>query len=130
MIETIISRVSWCLVIGALTLFSACISTGTKAINDPALMAKIEIGKSTKAEVTDLLGFPEAAAYPRSQEVWQYSYQTIDPKPYNYLPIIKIVNGFDQETRLLTITFNQEGIVQKIERQQISSLANGSGLSQ
>ncbi len=112
-----------CLALGAGILTSACVTTGTRAIADPAVISHLEVNKSTKAEVRDLLGFPDAAAYPPGREIWEYFYQTITPKTYNYLPIIKIVNGFDQETRVLIITFNKEGLVKKIERQQTTGRA-------
>jgi outer membrane protein assembly factor BamE (lipoprotein component of BamABCDE complex) len=109
---------------GAIMFAGACVSTGNKAIVDPSLGAQLAVNKSTKAEVQDRLGFPDIAAYPLGQEVWEYFYKTITPKPYNYLPIIKIVNGFNQETRALIITFNREGIVKKVEWQQLSDQEN------
>ena len=55
------------LVFFALLAMSACVSTGAREITQPDTLGRLETGKSTKAEVTALLGFPVLVTYGRQR---------------------------------------------------------------
>ena len=100
-------------------LLPACVSTGTN-INDRRLVSRIVVDQSTQSEVTALLGLPAKVVYGKGgEETWQYFQLTEVPRATNYVPVVKaFTEGFDWQTQKLVITFNQEGIVKHLERQQ------------
>ena len=104
--------------LGAL-LLPACVTTGSK-INDRSLTSKIVADKSTSSDVVALLGLPEKVAYGKAGGVtWQYYQVTEVPRATDYLPLVRAwADGFSWQTRQLVITFDQNGLVQSLERQQ------------
>ncbi len=78
------------LTISVLLVISACVSAGTKAITDAGVVSQIEVGKSTQADVTALLGYPITASYGgQGEETWHYTYITTYPKPTAFVPVVK-----------------------------------------
>ena len=62
------------LTVSVLLVISACVSAGTKAITDAGVVSQIEVGKSTQADVTALLGYPITASYGgQGEETWHYT---------------------------------------------------------
>jgi outer membrane protein assembly factor BamE (lipoprotein component of BamABCDE complex) len=112
------------LAILGLLLGGGCFSTGTRAIADQELISRIEVGKSTRKDLTALLGPPLTAAYPGKEEIWNYYYRVDVPLAPNYIFFVKIFkDGVAQKTQILRVTFNQEGIVKNIERTRFSGTA-------
>jgi outer membrane protein assembly factor BamE (lipoprotein component of BamABCDE complex) len=103
----------------------ACVSTGVPAITDSGLTSKLEADKSTKAEVTALLGFPAIVTYgDQGRETWNYYYVTEYPKATDFIPGVNAaVHGFPQDTRMLTITFDRRGVAQDLQRRQVAGTA-------
>src|SRR5271157_4184137 len=102
------------LVCFALLAVSACVSTGAREITQPATLGRLETGKSTKAEVTALLGFPVLVTYARKgEETWNYYYVTEYPQAVDFVPVMNSLSpGFKQTTRMLTVSFDRQGLVQ------------------
>ena len=76
------------LVFFALLAVSACVSTGAREITQPDTLGRLETGKSTKAEVTALLGFPVLVSYGRKgEETWDYYYVTEYPQAVDFVPV-------------------------------------------
>jgi outer membrane protein assembly factor BamE (lipoprotein component of BamABCDE complex) len=110
-----------CWLVLAALLLPACVATGTK-INDRSLTSKIVAEKSTRSDVVALLGLPERVSYGQAEEeTWQYFQVTEIPKATGYLPLIRaFADGFDWQTQKLVITFDKQGVVKSLERQEQS----------
>ncbi|MBM4300956.1 MAG: outer membrane protein assembly factor BamE [Deltaproteobacteria bacterium] len=68
------------LTVSVLLLISACVSAGAKAITDAGVVSRIEVGKSTRADVAALLGYPITASYGgQGEETWHYTRVTTGP---------------------------------------------------
>ncbi|MGA9755847.1 MAG: outer membrane protein assembly factor BamE [Desulfobaccales bacterium] len=99
-----------------LLVTGACLSAGTKAITDADVVSKIEVGKSTRADVTALLGYPLTASYGGAgEETWHYFYTTAAPKPTEFIPVVKAFTPLLSETtRELSVTFNPDDTVKNL----------------
>jgi outer membrane protein assembly factor BamE (lipoprotein component of BamABCDE complex) len=108
------------LTISVLLMISACVSAGTKAITDAGVVSRIEVGKSTRADVTTLLGYPIAASYGgQGEETWHYTYVTAAPTAAAFVPVIKAVTpNLGETNRVLSVTFNRDGTVKSLELNQ------------
>jgi len=109
------------LTVSVLLVISACVSAGTKAINDAGVVSQIEVGKSTRADVTGLLGYPITASYgDQGEETWYYTRITTYPKPAAFVPVVKAVTpSLGETTRELSVTFNQDGTVKSLGVNQL-----------
>ena len=103
---------------GKLFLISVLVSsavgcvTGTKhdygnaSINDPTLVAKVEKGKSTKADVKKILGDPAAVDFTDAGfEKWVYTYATSEIVSGIFNPKV------DTRSKSLTVQFDKGGVV-------------------
>ena len=95
---------------------SACVSTGTKAITDAGAVSRIEVGKSTQADVAALLGYPVTASYGgQGEETWHYAWITAYPTPFAFVPVVKAVApSLGETTRELAVTFSRDGTVKSL----------------
>jgi outer membrane protein assembly factor BamE (lipoprotein component of BamABCDE complex) len=109
-------------------MISACVSAGTKAITDAGVVSMIEVGKSTQADVTALLGYPIAATYgDQGEETWHYTWVTAAPTPTAFVPVVKAFTpSLHETTRELTVTFNRDGTVKSLVRVQLPKSPNPS----
>jgi len=108
------------LTISILLMISACVSAGTRAITDAGVVSQIEVGKSTQADVTTLLGYPITASYGlQGEETWHYTYVTAVPTAAAFVPVVKAVAPSLGETnRELSVTFERDGTVRSLELNQ------------
>ncbi len=104
------------LTVSVLLVMSACVSAGTKAITDAAIVSRIQVGKSTRADVTALLGYPITASYGgQGEETWHYTYITAAPMPTEFVPVVKAFTPYFRETtRELAVTFSRDGTVMNL----------------
>jgi outer membrane protein assembly factor BamE (lipoprotein component of BamABCDE complex) len=104
------------LTVSVLLVVSACVSAGTKAITDAGAVSQIEVGKSTRAEVAALLGYPITASYgDQGEETWHYTCITTYPKPTAFVPVVKAVTpSLGETTRALAVTFSPSGTVKSL----------------
>ena len=95
---------------------SACVSVGNKAITDAGVVSQIEVGKSTRADVTALLGYPLTASYgDQGEETWHYTRITTAPTAPAFVPVIKAVTpSLGDTTRELAVTFSGNGTVKSL----------------
>ncbi len=110
-------------------LFIGCVSTGcatakgtvgNKAITDPAVVAKIEKGKSLKADVKTLLGEPSTVDFTDAGfEKWLYTYMETTFRVSAFGG-----GGHSIKTTNLTIQFDKEGVVQNFG---VGSTTGGGG---
>jgi outer membrane protein assembly factor BamE (lipoprotein component of BamABCDE complex) len=101
---------------GALLCSAACVSTGARAITDPGVVARIEAGKTTKQEVTGLLGLPVAVYFPTDdEEEWNYPYLTVYPWAPDFIPVADAYASPRYHTRVLSVFFSKNGMVKKLE---------------
>ena len=99
-----------------LLLISACVSAGTKAITDAGCVSQIEVGKSTRADVAALLGYPITASYGgQGEETWHYTWITAYPTAFAFVPVVKAVTpSLGATTRELSVTFSRDGTVKSL----------------
>ena len=104
------------LTVSVLLGLSACVSAGPKAITDAGVLSQIEVGKSTRSDVTALLGYPITASYGgQGEETWYYTRVTMYPKPTAFVPVVKAVTpGLGETSRELAVTFSQDGFVKSL----------------
>ena len=106
-----------------LILVSGCASAGNKQITDSSTVSKIEIGKSTKADVKLLVGEPTKVNFKDNgnTEIWEYVYKRGQVRPATFIPVVGwFAGGADVTGSTLTILFNDKGIVQKVGSGKIS----------
>ena len=117
------------LTVSVLLVISACVSAGTKAITDAGVVSQIEVGKSTQADVTALLGYPITASYGgQGEETWHYRYITTYPKPPAFVPVVKAITpSLGETTRELAVTFSPDGTVKSLGLNQPSPAPAPSG---
>jgi outer membrane protein assembly factor BamE (lipoprotein component of BamABCDE complex) len=104
------------LTVSILLVISACVSAGTRAITDAGVVSQIEVGKSTRADVTALLGYPITASYgDQGDETWHYTLVTASPTPTAFVPVLKAVTpSLKDTTRELAVTFSRDGAVKSL----------------
>ena len=109
----------------ALMLAPACVSTGAREITHTESTGRLETGKSAKAEVTALLGFPAIVTYgQKGEETWDYYYVTEYPTAIDFVPVVNALTpGFNQTTRGLTVSFNRQGVLQNLQLSRTSGQA-------
>jgi outer membrane protein assembly factor BamE (lipoprotein component of BamABCDE complex) len=117
------------LTVSVLLVVSACVSAGTKAITDAGVVSQIEVGKSTRADVAALLGYPITASYgDQGEETWHYTWITTYPKPTAFVPVVKAFTpSLGETTRALAVTFSQAGTVKSLGLNQPSPSPAPSG---
>jgi outer membrane protein assembly factor BamE (lipoprotein component of BamABCDE complex) len=98
------------------TCRNLCVSAGTQAITDAGCVSRIEVGKSTQADIAALLGYPITASYGgQGEETWHYTWITAYPTPFAFVPVVKAVAPSLGETaRALAVTFSREGTVKSL----------------
>jgi outer membrane protein assembly factor BamE (lipoprotein component of BamABCDE complex) len=94
----------------------ACVSTGTKAITDAGCVSRIEMGKSTQADVAALLGYPiTASSGAQGEETWNYTWVTVYPTAFAFVPVVKAVApSLGETTRELAVSFSPQGTVKSL----------------
>jgi len=109
----------------ALLTVAACVSTGPGEIARPAVTDRLEAGKSTKGEVAAALGFPALVTYgPQGAETWDYYYVTEYPTPVDLVPVVNALSpGMNQGTKVLTVSYDLQGVVQNLQKSQLSGRA-------
>lgn len=112
------------ILIASSTLY-ACVSTGAREITRPATTDQLEATRSTKVEVTALLGFPAIVTYgQKGEETWDYYYVTEYPTPIDFVPVVNaLAPGFNQTTRGLTVSFDRQGVVQNLQPSRLAGKA-------
>ena len=88
----------------------------------PGLTGKIETDKTTKAEVSAWLGYPAIVVYgEKGQETWTYYYVTEYPTVTDFIPVVDgTLSGFRQNTKVLTVTFDRQGVARDLQRRQVA----------
>lgn len=114
---------TWCKILSiplALMLVQACVSTGAQEITDPGLTGKLAAGKSTRAEVSAVLGFPAIVTYDKQrQETWNYYYVTEYPQAVAFVPVVNgLTENLQQTAKVLTISFDRQGVVRDLHKSQ------------
>ena len=100
----------------ALIVCGACVSTGREAITDQGVVSRIEVGKTTKDEVTTLLGLPVAVYFHKpGEEEWNYPYLTAFPQATAFILVANAYSGLNYKTRVLTVVFARDGVVKRLE---------------
>lgn len=91
-------------------------SYGNKQITDYDTIEKIEINKTTKDGVKELIGEPSIVEFnDLGDEDWIYTYTRSKARAASFIPIVGLIaGGADMKTDTLRIRFSKDGIVKKI----------------
>ena len=103
---------------GVIFLLAGCASVGDPRITDDALVAKVEKGKSRKADVEALFGPPGQVDFTDAGfEKWLYTYSYSQVRGSSFIPFAgSFVGGTDIQTSTLTVQFTKEGVVENVGR--------------
>lgn len=108
------------LLIFLLVFIYGCVSRGNQAITDSANLSGIQEGVSKKADVRGAMGAPAKITPLPDGELWEFSHAKSQVNPAVFLPLIGLgvlASGYGtfNETHNLSILFDNQGIVRKIE---------------
>lgn len=97
-------------------LVAGCYSAGQKRIADDSVIQKIQPGKTTKAEVLQLLGRPVSMIMmPDGSEQWLYQYIGSTVRAASFIPVVGLfAGGADTEVHNLQLFIRQDGVVEKL----------------
>jgi outer membrane protein assembly factor BamE (lipoprotein component of BamABCDE complex) len=117
------------LTVSVLLIVSACVSAGTQAITAAGCVSRIEVGKSTQADVAALLGDPITASYGgQGEETWHYTRVTMYPTAFAFVPVVKAFTpSLGETTRALAVTFSRDGTVKSLGVNQPQQSSTPSG---
>ncbi|GJL49806.1 MAG: hypothetical protein NPIRA01_10330 [Nitrospirales bacterium] len=120
----------WCMVM----MFAGCATSGNPSVNNEAVTKKVIAGKTTKAEVTQLLGAPnltyESHEQGKAVEIWSYAFSSLESNPALYIPIVGLLaltsdDAIASHTKGLSVSFNEQGTVQRLARINYDSQTGG-----
>ena len=116
------------LILVSLALLAGCAAYGNKKITDPEIVAKVEKGKSTKANVKEILGNPDTVDFSDTGlEKWIYVYTKHQTRGATFIPVVGMfAGGADVKTDTLTVQFDKDGVVMNVGGGQ--STGGGGGL--
>jgi outer membrane protein assembly factor BamE (lipoprotein component of BamABCDE complex) len=77
-------------------------STGDKRVADPSFVAQIKEGKSTTADVKELLGIPQTINHMGSETEWIYTYSKLTG-----------VTGLGEKDTTLDLLFDSHNVLEK-----------------
>lgn len=113
--------------IGMLFLSGCTYAVGNKQVANDDAVTQIKIGKSTKSDVTKLMGEPSKVSFTDKEEIWDYNYTKSQVRATSFIPYVGVfAGGTDTEMHTLTLTFNDRGVVSKIGKGK--STGGGGGL--
>lgn len=102
------------------SLLSACAThVGNVSATDTTAIEKIKIGKSTKAQVKELLSDPTNIEISGDmREIWSYDYTKTEISARAFVPLLNIIGeqSVQSKSSSLTIKFNKNGIVEDINK--------------
>ena len=107
---------------------AGCYSTGRKI--DQAAVDTIKKGETTRAQVINMLGSPEAITRTGSGDtVYIYNYIRSTAKPATFIPYIgPFVGGANIQHQMTSVTFGPDGVVKDFSSTQ-GSTESGMGLA-
>lgn len=96
---------------------TGCASSGNQQLKketETSVQAKIQEGKTTKAEVKTFFGSPDAVSYTDGgNEIWKYSFAKVKVNGTSFIPFYGLFhNGTNGTKKELTILF-KDNTVQK-----------------
>ena len=116
--------------LGLMVMVMGCATSGNPSVQNDAMTKQIIAGKTTKAEVTKLLGSPnmtyEADENGRPIEIWSYAFSSIESNPALYIPIVGLLaltsdEAITSHTKGFSVSFNKQGTVQRLARIEFDS---------
>ena len=107
-----------------------CATSGNPSVQNDVRTKQVIAGKTTKAEVTKLLGAPnmtyEADENGKPVEIWSYAFSSIESNPALYIPIVGLLaltsdEAITSHTKGFSVSFNKQGTVQRLARIEFDS---------
>ncbi len=115
-------------------VFAGCTTTGNPSVNNEEVTKQVIAGKTTKAEVSQLLGAPyltyESYELGKAVEIWSYAFSSIESNPALYIPIVGLLaltsdEAITSRTKGLSVSFNEQGTVHRLARINYDSQIGG-----
>ncbi|HEX7803742.1 MAG TPA: outer membrane protein assembly factor BamE [Pseudoxanthomonas sp.] len=105
------------------TLLTACASVGNTALKQETattIADKITKGKTTQAQIREMLGSPSHTDFTDSgNQVWRYSYAQSKAMGRNFIPYANIFSsGANIESKDLVVFFDKDGVVQNYSMEE------------
>lgn len=117
-----------------LILSAGCATSGTAQLTNDNVVSQIKVGTSTKEDVRRLLGEPSSVGTSnvegRVQEIWGYGYASVKSNPLAFVPIVGLFavasgDAAKMDSRALSVSFSEDGIVRSVFRYKSSSPSTG-----
>ncbi len=111
-----------------------CATSGNPSVKNDQMTQKVIAGKTTKAEVTDLLGSPnmtyEAEEDGKAVEIWSYAFSSFETNPTLYIPLVGLLaltseDAITSHTKGFSVSFNDKGTVKRLARIEFDSHNGG-----
>jgi outer membrane protein assembly factor BamE (lipoprotein component of BamABCDE complex) len=92
-----------------------CASMGNPKVADFNPATQIEYGKTTKAQIKEMLGEPNGMKYGADgKETWIFVYAEGQARPATFIPIVGLfAGGTDGSAKKLIFAFDEKGVLQK-----------------
>ncbi len=109
---------------------TGCATSGNPSVQNDALIKQVIAGKTTKAEVTKLLGTPnityKSDENGKPVEIWSYAFSSFESNPALYIPVVGLLaltsdEAITSHTKGLSVSFNEQGTVQRLARIEFDS---------
>lgn len=102
--------------VAVVALLAGCASVGNERLaseDEQTIAQKIEIGETTKADVTQMLGAPTSKMFDaKGQEQWMYMHSHASADAVNFIPFAALFGtSTSGETKQLTVVFDDDGVV-------------------
>ncbi len=113
---------------------SGCATSGNPSVQNDELTKKVIAGKTTKDEVTQLLGAPnltyEADENGKPVEIWSYAFSSLESNPALYIPVVGLLaltsdDAITSHTKGFSVSFNEQGKVKRLARIDFDSRNGG-----
>jgi outer membrane protein assembly factor BamE (lipoprotein component of BamABCDE complex) len=119
--------------VAIVALLAGCATSGNEKLKDhtqSSISQRITEGKSTKNEVTAVLGQPTSVSFTDGgNEIWTYKHARATPQAHSFIPILGLISsGADVKTKELVLMFNKDGVVTKYTMRETEEVVK-SGLA-
>ncbi|MFM0265577.1 outer membrane protein assembly factor BamE domain-containing protein [Paraburkholderia sediminicola] len=101
-----------CAILSVTASLFGCASYGNESISDQQKVSQIQVGKTTKGDVKNVLGMPGNVSFAdNGDEIW--TYQHVSTNAAAYIPFVGLFkNGINEDN--LTVRFSSRGIVKAV----------------
>lgn len=110
------NKINLCLIgLLALTITSCAMHKGNARVTEQSTLDKIQIGKTTKDEVRNLLGDTPNIMKQGGKETWRYGHTQANINATAFIPFASLFKpAVNVNSSMVMIRFNQNGVVEDV----------------